>query len=80
MGDRNLLALRVPQQWGGAGVDEATFRELQIMMACYSGALAFLQAQHQSAGSNLVASENSIKQEYLPLMEITLTTLAKSLQ
>lgn len=69
MGDRNLLALRVPPKWGGVGVEEITYRKWQIMIARYSGALAFLQTQHQSAGSHLAASHNQVlKQEYLPLM------------
>lgn len=69
LGQSNLLALRVPQQWGGAAVNEATFRSFQELVARYSGALAFLQAQHQSAGSLLAQSENEpLKQSYLPLM------------
>ncbi|MCL6435949.1 MAG: acyl-CoA/acyl-ACP dehydrogenase [Leptolyngbyaceae cyanobacterium HOT.MB2.61] len=69
LGNHTLLALRVPQQWGGGGVDENTFRCFQELIARYSGALAFLQAQHQSAGSLLARSENeSLKQQYLPQM------------
>ncbi|MGK7876941.1 MAG: acyl-CoA dehydrogenase family protein [Xenococcaceae cyanobacterium] len=69
MGDRSLLALRVPKLWGGSEFSEIAFRRFQIMMARYSGALTFLQAQHQSAGSLLVVSTNkSLKQEYLPRM------------
>lgn len=69
LGQSNLLALRVPQQWGGAAINEVTFRSFQELVARYSGALAFLQAQHQSAGSLLAQSENeSLKQAYLPLM------------
>jgi Acyl-CoA dehydrogenase, N-terminal domain len=69
MDDRSLLALRVPQKWGGAAVDEITFRYFQMMITRYSGALAFLQAQHQSAASQIAASLNeSLKQKYLPYM------------
>ncbi len=69
MGDRALLALRVAKDWGGSQLSELDFRRFQIMAARYSGALAFLQTQHQSAGSLLEASSNqSLKQEYLPRM------------
>ena len=69
MGDRALLAIRVPQSWGGSQLSELDFLRFQIMVARYSGALAFLQTQHQSAGSLLEASPNqSLKQEYLPRM------------
>ncbi len=69
LGDRNWLALRVGQAWGGMGVDDLTLRRFQELVARYSGALAFLQAQHQSAGSLLAQSENNaLKQLYLPLM------------
>ena len=67
MQERGLLALKVPQQWGGSQLSERDFRRFQSMVARYSGALAFLQAQHQSAGSHLVNSTNdALKQEYLP--------------
>ena len=69
LGDRHLLALRVPQRWGGAAVDGAILREFNERLARYSGSLAFLQAQHQSAGSLLMHSDNeALKQAYLPLM------------
>ncbi|MBE9126749.1 MULTISPECIES: acyl-CoA dehydrogenase family protein [unclassified Coleofasciculus] len=69
LGDRSLLALKVPQLWGGAEVNEATFRRFQQLVPRYSGALAFLQTQHQSAGGLLAKSENEfLKQQYLPRM------------
>lgn len=69
MGDRSLLALRVPTCWGGAGVSQETYYHFQQLVPRYSGALAFLQTQHQSAGSMLAKSENdSLKQKYLPEM------------
>ncbi len=69
MGDRGLLGLNVPQQWGGKGVSELTYRRFQILVARYSGALAFLQTQHQGAVSKLISSPNApLKQTYLPLM------------
>lgn len=69
MGDRALLGLRIPKSWGGAELDESTFHRFQMMVARYSGVLAFLQTQHQSAG-NLIANSNneSLKKDYLPLM------------
>lgn len=69
LGNASLLALRVPDDWGGAGLNEATFRHFQELVARYSGALAFLQAQHQSAGALLSRSDNTaLKQAYLPKM------------
>ncbi|MBD1940272.1 acyl-CoA dehydrogenase family protein [Microcoleus sp. FACHB-68] len=67
LGERSLLALRVPQSGGAAEVSEETFRTFQEIVTRYSGALAFLQTQHQSAGGFLAKSENeALKQEYLP--------------
>jgi len=69
LANSSLLALRVPQLWGGADVDQETFHCFQELVARYSGALAFLQAQHQSAGSLLAHSNNeALKKAYLPLM------------
>ncbi|MGF1482479.1 MAG: acyl-CoA dehydrogenase family protein [Cyanophyceae cyanobacterium] len=69
LGDRSLLALKVPQRWGGSELSETSFRAFQMMMARYSGALAFLQTQHQSAGALLVNGINEeLKQQYLPQM------------
>ncbi|HEY9607205.1 MAG TPA: acyl-CoA dehydrogenase family protein [Allocoleopsis sp.] len=69
MGDRSLLALRVPNCWGGAEVTEETYRCFQQLVPRYSGALAFLQTQHQSAAQILSNSNNeSLKQQYLPRM------------
>ncbi|HEY9613956.1 acyl-CoA dehydrogenase family protein [Allocoleopsis sp.] len=69
MGDRSLLALRVPKVWGGAGVSEVTYRRFQQLVPRYSGALNFLQTQHQSAAGFFTNSENeALKQQYLPYM------------
>ena len=69
MGDRCLLALRVPKTWGGAQFSQLDYRRFQMSIARYSGALAFLQTQHQSAAWFLVNSDNkSLQQEYLPHM------------
>jgi len=69
LGDRSLLALRLPKAWGGAELSEASFRTFQETVSRYSGALAFLQTQHQSAANLLARSENdALKQTYLPYM------------
>ncbi len=69
MGDHALLALRVPKKWGGSQLDKIAFHRFQILAARYSGALAFLQSQHQSAASQLAVSGNEwLKQTYLPSM------------
>lgn len=69
MGDRCLLALKVPKKWGGAEFSELDYRRFQIAIARYSGALAFLQTQHQTAAEFIANSDNkSLQQEYLPHM------------
>ncbi|QZZ21626.1 acyl-CoA/acyl-ACP dehydrogenase [Leptothermofonsia sichuanensis E412] len=69
LGKASLLALRVPHVWGGREISEFTFQCFQEQVARYSGALAFLQAQHQSAGTVLSRSENAdLKRQYLPGM------------
>ena len=69
MGERNLLALKVPSNLGGGGWNEIEYRRLQILMARYSGALTFLQTQHQSAASQLAKSDNiTLQEEYLSQM------------
>ncbi|GAA6623882.1 cyclase family protein [Scytonema sp. NUACC26] len=69
LGKLGLLALRVSQCWGGKEVNEQVFGSFQELVAQYSGALAFLQTQHQSAAGMLVASNNtSLKEKYLPYM------------
>jgi alkylation response protein AidB-like acyl-CoA dehydrogenase len=69
LGDRSLLALRVPQAWGGPEVSETTYRHFQQLVTRYSGALAFLQTQHQSAAGFFCNSDNQpLKQQYLPYM------------
>lgn len=66
---RDLMALRRPVEYGGPAVAEPTFRRFQEQVARYSGSLAFLQTQHQSAVSMLARSENlDLKSSYLPKM------------
>lgn len=69
MSDRNahhqqnsLLGLKVPTESGGAGFTELDYRQFQIMMTRSSGALAFLQTQHQSAVGMLAKSSNKLFQ------------------
>lgn len=67
--DLKLMALRRPTAYGGPDIGEEPFREFQECVARYSGALAFLQTQHQSAVSLLSKSDNvALKDEYLPHM------------
>lgn len=69
LGKLGLLALRVPPSWRGWGVNEEIFQDFQELVARHSGALAFLQTQHQSASVMLVQSQNEpLKQKYLPFM------------
>ena len=69
LAQRQLLALRRPTAYGGPEVDEAIFRQFQIEVARASGALAFLQTQHQSAVGMLARSPNeTLKQQWLPRM------------
>ncbi|MGQ4647246.1 acyl-CoA dehydrogenase family protein [Lyngbya aestuarii] len=69
MGKHSLLALKVPQSWGGAQVSQEIYHRFLQLVVRYSGALGFLQIQHQSAAGLLSQSENeSLKQQYLPLM------------
>ena len=67
MGDRNWLALKVPTELGGMDISEAEYRLLQISLARTSGALTFLQTQHQSAVSKLAQSQNeSLRSRFFP--------------
>ncbi|HWA82309.1 MAG TPA: acyl-CoA dehydrogenase family protein, partial [Fimbriimonadaceae bacterium] len=67
--ERNLMALRRPAEYGGPGIGEEAFRHFQESCARYSGALSFLQTQHQSAGSMIAKSPNiALREAYLPAM------------
>jgi len=65
LGQHHLLGLRISQTWGGAELVDVEFRQFQELFARYSGALALLQAQHQSAGTLLSKSENTALQRSL---------------
>ncbi|AFZ48687.1 hypothetical protein Cyast_2745 [Cyanobacterium stanieri PCC 7202] len=61
------LSLKLPVEWGGLGVSDEIFFTSKMVMAKYSGALAFLQAQHQTAVGMLSKSDNEVmQQKYLP--------------
>ena len=66
MGDRSWLALKVAPELGGTGLSETEYRLLQISMARASGALTFLQTQHQSAVVQLAKSSDRLQQEFFP--------------
>ncbi|MEL6927729.1 MAG: acyl-CoA dehydrogenase family protein, partial [Cyanobacteria bacterium J06600_6] len=67
MGDRSWLALKAAKELGGMGIDEVEYRRLQISLARTSGALTFLQTQHQSAVSKLIQSGNiSLRSQFFP--------------
>lgn len=67
--DRNLMAMKRPHEFGGPAMSEPLFRQFQEAVAKTSGALAFLQTQHQSAVSMLSRADNvALKAEVLPEM------------
>ncbi len=69
LGELGVLGLRIPQGWGGPQLDAETFFKFQELIARYSGALAFLQTQHQSVAGILIQSSNAqLQAEYLPRM------------
>ncbi|MGB3534050.1 MAG: acyl-CoA dehydrogenase family protein [Microcoleaceae cyanobacterium] len=69
LGNLEVLGLKIPSAWGGLSVNARTFSQFQELIARYSGALAFLQTQHQSASAMLSQSSNTaLQQAYLPLM------------
>lgn len=69
LGELGMLTLRVPRELGGVEVTAEIFAEYQECVARHSGALAFLQTQHQSAAGMLSLSSNSaLQRQYLPAM------------
>lgn len=69
LGKLDVLALRVPKVCHGKELSILNFSRFQETMARYSGALTFLQTQHQSAASLLAKSNNqTLQREYLPYM------------
>lgn len=67
--DRGLMALKRPKEFGGPAWPESDFRNFQEEVARASGALAFLQTQHQSAVGLIAKGSNEhLKREILPQM------------
>lgn len=67
MGGAGLMSLRRPEEYGGPGLAEPEFRAYQEMVAATSGALSFLQTQHQSAVSMISKCPNTgLKERVLP--------------
>ncbi|WP_231943156.1 cyclase family protein [Calothrix sp. NIES-3974] len=61
------LRLKIPKKFGGWEFDDINYGRFQSLVASYSGALAFLQTQHQSAVAMLVKSDNChLQRQYLP--------------
>ncbi|MEM9536432.1 MAG: acyl-CoA dehydrogenase family protein [Cyanobacteria bacterium P01_A01_bin.3] len=66
LGQAGLLGLKVPQEWGGREWTPINIDHYTEQVARYSGALAFLQTQHQSAAGALAKSDNQeLKELYL---------------
>jgi alkylation response protein AidB-like acyl-CoA dehydrogenase len=70
-GRRGLLGLRIPTDYGGQGFTPHDFRRFQEASARASGALAFLESQHQSACSLVARCSNE------PLRDRLLPRLAR---
>lgn len=69
MAAKGWIALKVYESQGGPGISEEVFREFQELIARYSGALAFLQTQHQSCANILMKSTNpDLEKNLVPLM------------
>jgi alkylation response protein AidB-like acyl-CoA dehydrogenase len=67
LGDRHLLALKVSSSSAGQSCENLQFWQFQQALAQASGALAFLQLQHQSAAVFLYESPNlTLTQPLLP--------------
>jgi alkylation response protein AidB-like acyl-CoA dehydrogenase len=77
MGRHGLLGLRVPREHGGLGFGPIDFRRFQEASARASGALAFLESQHQSACSLVARSSNEpLRARLLPRLARGETTAA----
>jgi alkylation response protein AidB-like acyl-CoA dehydrogenase len=65
----DLMALKRPLEYGGPNLSDAGMRHFQELIARYSGALAFLQTQHQGVVGMIAGGSNQLlKDEYLPKM------------
>lgn len=76
LGAKGWLAPKLPHTCSGGsasrrGLSGEEYQRFQSAIARRSGALAFLQTQHQSAASLLLAGENeALKKRYLPEMTV----------
>ena len=62
----SLLSVRIPKSWGGIELDTETFYLFQQLLSQHSGALAFLQLQHQGAIRDIINSKNEeLKEKYI---------------
>lgn len=69
MAELDLLALNRPTEFGGPALSTKEYSACREMMAKTSGALAFLQTQHHTAGRIIADSNNQTrKKEYLPYL------------
>ena len=69
LGQKGWLAPKLANDYGALALSNQKYQQFQSLIAQHSGALAFLQTQHQSAASLLASSENEpLKQTYLPKM------------
>lgn len=66
---RNLLTVHIPQEYGGQGFTHHEYHLFKKILGRYSGALLFLQTQHQTAAKFILNGTNEIlKTTYLPDM------------
>jgi alkylation response protein AidB-like acyl-CoA dehydrogenase len=65
LGRAGLLGLKVPAERGGGGLSPREFRGVQEAAARASGALAFLQTQHQSACAFVAEADNPAAARWL---------------
>ncbi len=69
LGREDLLALKRPAAFGGPDLSDPDVRRFQETVARFSGALAFLQTQHQGVSGMLAGSPNrDLAEAYLPHM------------
>jgi alkylation response protein AidB-like acyl-CoA dehydrogenase len=59
LGRRGYLGLRIPREFGGLELGSLDFRRFQEASARASGALAFVESQHQSSCGLVVRSPNA---------------------
>ncbi|MBE9078873.1 acyl-CoA dehydrogenase family protein [Romeria aff. gracilis LEGE 07310] len=59
LGQLGLLAVKAPLDLGGFDCDSLDYSRFQALIGRYSGALAFLQTQHQSAAGFLRSGTNA---------------------